>query len=192
MHGIFSRDCRIAIPILGLIPRIFDLAQNENADQGGPSQFHTPWVQHISSTQKGQSFSTPKISQFHTKHPSVSHQKPLGSTSKTPQFNFKKPSVPHQKPLGSTSKTPQTKNSGVELRGFWCRTEGFWCSTEGLRCWTEGFLVLNWGISGAEKVWSWCWTDMLNWGGLCGTEGYSIKEYFFSNQTLIQTYRFYS
>ena len=48
---------------------------------------------------------------------------------------------------------------GVELRGFWCGT--------------EGFLVWNWGIFEAEKVWSRSGTDVLNWGGLCGTEGYS-------------------
>ena len=55
-----------------------------------------PSVQHISSTQKGHSFSAPKS---------------LSSTPKTPQFNTN-PSVPHQKtlsstPLSSTPKTPQ-------------------------------------------------------------------------------------
>ena len=79
---------------------------------------------------------------------------------------------------------------GVELRGG--RTEGFlvwnweggaelgslWCETEGV-CWTEGFSMWNRGILGAEKVWSLCGTDVLNWGVLgvelrgfrCGTEG---------------------
>ena len=69
----------------------------------GPPQFHTPSVQHISSTQKGHSFSAPKIPQFHTKNPSVQH-KPLSSTPKNPQFHppqfhTKNPSVPHKKPL---------------------------------------------------------------------------------------------
>ena len=78
----------------------------------------------------------------------------LSSTLKTPHFN-----------------TPPDKNC-VEQRGFWC-------GTEGLLVWnwegggTEGFLVLNWGILGAEEVWSLCGTDVMNWGGLCGTEGYS-------------------
>ena len=62
-----------------------------------------PSVQHISSTQKGHSFSAPKIPQFHTKnpsvpHPSVQHQKslsstPFSSTPKTPQFHTKKSSI---------------------------------------------------------------------------------------------------
>ena len=57
----------------------------------------------------------------------------------------------------------------IELRGFWCGNDGlevraFWCGTEGFLCWTEGFSLLNWGISGAETVWSLCGTDVLNWG----------------------------
>ena len=31
-----------------------------------PLRFHTPSIQHIGSTQKGHSFSAPKIPQFHT------------------------------------------------------------------------------------------------------------------------------
>ena len=62
----------------------------------GRPQFHIPSVQYISSTQKGHSFSAPKIPQFHTKNPSVQHT-PLSSTPKTPQFH----------PLSSTPKTPQ-------------------------------------------------------------------------------------
>ena len=86
----------------------------------GPPQFHTPSVQHISSTQKGHSFSAPKILQFHTKNPSV-QLNPLSSTPKTHQFNtppqfhtknpsVPSPSVPHPKPLSSTpfSSTPKT------------------------------------------------------------------------------------
>ena len=38
-----------------------------------------PSVQHISSTQKGHSFSAPEIPQFNTKNPSVTHEKPLSS-----------------------------------------------------------------------------------------------------------------
>ena len=57
----------------------------------------SPSVQHISSIQKGQSFSAPKIPQFNTKNPSVQHT-PLSSTPKNPQFHT---------PLSSTLKTPQ-------------------------------------------------------------------------------------
>ena len=39
--------------------------------------------------------------------------------------------------------------------------------------WNLGTLVLNWEILSAENEWSLCGTRMLNWGGLCGTEGYS-------------------
>ena len=35
--------------------------------------------------------------------------------------------------------------------------------------------MLNRWIFGAEMVWSLCWTDVLNWEGLCGTEGYSSR-----------------
>ena len=57
-----------------------------------------PSVPHrtLSSTQKGHSFSAPKIAQFHTKSP-------LSSTPKTPQFNNKNPSFPYQKPLRCVS-----------------------------------------------------------------------------------------
>ena len=68
--------------------------------------------------------------------------------------------------------------SGVErtrvLNWRVCGTDGFCCGTEGFPVWNRGILVLNWGILGAEKVWSSCETDVLNWGGLCGTEGYSF------------------
>ena len=47
----------------------------------------SPSVQHISSIQKGQSFSAPKIPQFHTENPPVQH---------TRQFHTKNPSVPHR------------------------------------------------------------------------------------------------
>ena len=57
---------------------------------------------------------------------------------------------------------------GVELKGVW--NWGVY-GTEGGG--TEGFLVWNWGILGAEKVWSLFETDVLNWGGLCGTESFS-------------------
>ena len=72
---------------------------------GSPSVPHPPSVQHISSIQKGQSFSAPKIPQFNTKNPSVQHN-PLSSTPKTPQFHTKNPSVQHN-PLSSTPKTPE-------------------------------------------------------------------------------------
>ena len=78
--------------------------------RGVPLSSTPPSVQHISSTQKGLSFSahkslssTPKTPQFNT-NPSVPHPKPLSSTQ-TPQFHTKNPSVPP--PLSSTPKTPQ-------------------------------------------------------------------------------------
>ena len=122
-----------------------------------------PSVQHISSTQKGHSFSAPKS---------------LSSTPKTPQFNTT-PSVPHKKARYKRQKRLYKAflcgTEGVELRGFRCGTEGGG---------TEGFLVWNWGVCvelrgfwcGTEGFWGWkgvallCGTDVLNWGG-CGTEG---------------------
>ena len=95
------------------------------------------------------SVSLKRATSFQPQNPSVPHQQPLGSTPKIPQFHTKNRSVPTERVFG------------VELRGFWC--------------WTEGFWVLNWGIPGAEKVWSLCGTNVLNWGGLCGTERYSVK-----------------
>ena len=94
--------------------------------------------------------------QFHTKKPSVPHQKPLSSTPNTPQFH---------KPFSFTPKTPQFHTPPIEGRG---RTEGF----SALNC---PILLLNWGILGAEKEWSLCGTDVLIWGGLCGTEEYSKR-----------------
>ena len=78
--------------------------------------------------------STPKITQFNT---SLSFtQKLLRSTPKTPQFNTT---------LSSTPKTPRSHTPPCvreKLKGF--------------SCGTEGFLMLNWGILGAEKEWSVC------------------------------------
>ena len=40
--------------------------------------------------------------------------------------------------------------------------------------------VLNWGILSAEKVWSLCSTDVLNWGGgLCWTNNLTVLRKFF-------------
>ena len=75
----------------------------------GPLSSTSPSVQHISSTQKGHSFSASKIPQFHTWNPSVQYT----------------PSVPYQKPLSSTPLSSTPGFFGVELRGFWCGTEGF-------------------------------------------------------------------
>ena len=107
--------------------------------------------------------------QFHTDPLSSTHRFP----TRTAQFHTRNPSVPHQKPLSSTHWT-----YGVELRGVWywevfgvelrgvlnwglfgIEPRGFRCGTEGFLvwnwgvCWAEGFSVWNWGISGAEKVW---------------------------------------
>ena len=114
------------------------------------NRFHTRTTpfQHLKSLS-----STPKTPLFHTKNPSVPHQKPLSWTH---------PSVPHQKLLSSTPKTLRF-NTKIEPENF---------SVFGVElrvCWTEGFLMLNWGISGANKVWSLCWTEgicMELWGTL--------------------------
>ena len=42
---------------------------------------------------------------------------------------------------------------------------------------TDGFKVLDCKILGAEKAWSLCGTDVLNRGGLCATEEYSVMNY---------------
>ena len=94
---------------------------------------------------KDHSFSAPNISQFNTENPSVQHQKPFSSTPKAHQFNT---------PLTSTSK------KFVELRGF--------------RYWTKGYLVLNWGMLGAEKEWPFC-VELMCWTEGCGTEGDSLR-----------------
>ena len=56
-------------------------------------------------------------------------------------------------------------------------TEGFLVWNWGISVLNWGFLVLNWEILGAGKVWSLCGTDVLNWGDLCGAEGYSSTYY---------------
>ena len=78
-----------------------------------PSAPHRPPQFNTSVPHKDQTFSAPKILQFHTKNPqfhtknpsvpppSVPHQKSLSSTQ-LPQFHPKNPSVPLQKPLSST------------------------------------------------------------------------------------------
>ena len=101
-----------------------------------PRQFRTPSIQQISSTQKGHSFSAPKIPQFHTKNSSVQH---------APQFHIKNPSVQHREPRVNRGYT--VLNWGVfdiELRDSWCRTERFCLlkrcgSCVELMCWTEGY-----------------------------------------------------
>ena len=99
-----------------------------------------PSVQHMSSTQKGHSFSAPKISQFHTKNPSVQHtpqfhtKKTLCSTPKTPVFQ---PRVPHQKLLGSTpSSTPKTLQ--------------FHTKKSSVQHTPQTKTVLNWGVFAVE------------------------------------------
>ena len=110
---------------------------------------------------------------FHARTTLFQHRKSLSSTPKTPQFNTKIPQFHTKNPsVQGVCGTEGVLNWG-ELRGFWCGTEGFSVLTRGFWCWTEGFLVLNWWIFGAEKVWFLCGTDVLNWGGLCGTEWYS-------------------
>ena len=87
---------------------------------------------------------TPKTLQFHTKNPSVPHQKRLSSTPRISQFQSPLSStlktLQFNTPLSSTLITPQTKNSWEV-------------------CWTEGFLVWNWGVFGMELRFLWCWTE---------------------------------
>ena len=115
----------------------------------------TPSVQHISSTplQPPKSHSsTPKPRQFHTKNPSVSHQKPLSST----------PKKGHCKARsyiaflvwnwgGGGSEGFLELNWGVfglELRDFWgWKGVAFLCEAD----------VLNWG----GPFGSWCHTTFL-------------------------------
>ena len=114
----------------------------------------------------------------------------------SPRFHTKSPSVQHQKPLSSTPKPPNrgvcgTEGfsvgnwEGLELRDVLCGTEGggsnwgvFGVELRGLWCGTERFFVWNWEIFRAEKegpscVDLMCWTEGLwNWGG---PEYYIIK-----------------
>ena len=109
--------------------------------------------------------------QFNT---SVPHKRatPFHYTPKTPQFNTPLSSTP--KPLGSTPKTLSSTHPSV-LRGCWCWTEG--CVE--LRVFgvePRGFWVGTERVLGAEKEWSLCGTDVLNWGSLCETAGYSYND----------------
>ena len=132
--------------------------------------------------------STPKSPLFHNNNPSVPHNPQFHtrnpSVPNNPQFHTKNPSVPHNPQIHTTlSSTPETPQLNTPLRsrlrtpqelfnwgGFGVELRGFWY-------WTEGFMVLTWGILGAEKVSSLYGTDVSNWWGLCGTEGYSEKSY---------------
>ena len=112
-----------------------------------------PSVQHISSTQKGHSFSASKIPQFHTENPSVQHRKPLSSTQPSvPQqkpFSSTYPSISHQKPLSSTHPSVPLQKPLSSTP----KTEKFWC-------WSEGFLMLKfsvWNFFGVEL------RGVLNW-----------------------------
>ena len=86
-----------------------------------------PSVQHISSTQKDQSFSALRICQFNTKkHQFITN----ASVQHTLQFNTKK----------------MTKNSFcVELTLFKCWTEGC-VELMHLTCWTEGYSKSNYSL----------------------------------------------
>ena len=157
------------------------LWSNNNTSNRAPLSSTPPSVQHISSTQKGHSFSAPDITHFHTKNSSVQH---------IPRFNTKNPSVPYT-PQFNTSSVCWTEGFlvwnwgvfGVELRGVW----NWGVLSVELRgvCWTEGFLVWNWavcvelrgfwceteGFWGLKRsgysVWNWCveLRGVWNWGG---------------------------
>ena len=73
----------------------------------GPPRFHTPSVQHISSTQKGHSFLAPKAPRLNSENPSVPHTPQFHT--KNPSVPHQKPSVPHQKPLSSPPSVPHQK-----------------------------------------------------------------------------------
>ena len=114
---------------------------------------------------------------FSPKNPSVRHQKTLSSAypsvQQTLQFDTKNqwvqqtlqfktpfssthPSVQHQKTVTWTPKTIHFNTLGTNWRFFG---------------------VEHRDVLGAEKVWSLCWTDVLNWESLCETGGYSLEEY---------------
>ena len=139
------------------------MVSNNDLNQRVPLSSTPPSLQHIFSTQKGHSFSIPKIPQFHTTNPSVQHnplsskpkshqfntpssvkhQKtlsstPLSSISKTPhfhapQFHTKDPSVPHKKPLSSTHSSQFHTKNPSTL--FDVELRGFLCRTEGFLVW---------------------------------------------------------
>ena len=88
----------IRISNLNLIQEVcFTNMRNLFINPNESSSVQHPSVRHISSTQKGRSFSAPKIPQFHIKNPSVQH---------IPQFH--------------TKRCLKLRGFGVELRGFWC------------------------------------------------------------------------
>ena len=95
-------------------------------------------LQHISSTQKGHSFSALKSPQFHNENPSVQH---------TSQFHTKNPSVQHTHQFQTS--VSGWRFFGVELTGFWCGIEecvklrGFGVELRSFWCWTEEFWVLK-------------------------------------------------
>ena len=119
-----------------------------------------------------------KKCQFNTFVSSIS--KTVSSTQKpsaqyTHQVITKKPSVQDQK-------RSVQHIDGVEQTPFLCCTYGYFVLNWRFFCveltgclnwrfffwWTDAFCVLNWKISGAEKVWSLCWTkgSLWNWGVL--------------------------
>ena len=100
----------------------------------------SPSVQHIISTQKGHSFSAPKIPQFHNKNPLVQPQKPLSLTPKIPLFH-----TPH---------SSRHTFFGSFLVWNWgvCWTEGFWVLE---RCGPSVELrgvVWNWGALSLKHI----------------------------------------
>ena len=131
------------------------------------------WVP-LSSTprQFNKSFPHKRATPFQPPKTLSSTSAPLCSTPKTPQFHpsqFHTPSVPHTPQFHtrnpSVQHTPQTKtvlNGGV----FGVEPKVFRCGTEEFLVLNWGILVFNWEILGAEKVWSLCWTHVLNWGVL--------------------------
>ena len=62
----------------------------------------------------------------------------------------------HTDPLSSTHRF-HTRTTPFQYPKFFSSTPNIRFLVWNLRvCWTEGFLVWNWGILGAEKVWSFC------------------------------------
>ena len=113
-------------------------------------QFHTPSIQHISSTQEAHSFSALKIPQFNTKKPPVPQHPQLHTGP-----NSTNPSVQPQKTLSMLN----WKGFGcwiegcVELRGLWnwgvCWTERvvyFWVLKSCCPCVELRESVWNWGL----------------------------------------------
>ena len=104
-----------------------------------------------------------QLLEYHNSYHNYHHVKrPLFFCPENPSVHHKKASIHHKKPSVQHKKKHQFNT----LTLFLCWTEGFICWTDGFLYWPDAFDLLIWWIFGAEKDWSWCWTDLFNWGFL--------------------------